>query len=111
MPQHKGRHLGAIGGGAVGVDGEKARGAALPDDVLAHLELRQGPLLATYAETRAGGGNPQEDAGVISLAIDPVGDVDAVVAGDDVDDAGHLRRAHVGLAHELHRHEPHLIAV
>ena len=37
--------------------------------------------------------------------------MDAVVAGDDVDDAGHLRRAHVSLAHKLHRHEPHPIIV
>ena len=76
-----------------------ARGAALLDDVLAHLELRQGPHLATYAETCAGEGNPREDAGINSLPLDPLGDADAVVAGDDADDAGHLHRAHVGLAH------------
>ena len=48
--------------------------------------------------------------GVISVAFDPHGDVDAVEAGDDAD-PGHLRRADVGLAHELHRHEPHPIGV
>ena len=48
--------------------------------------------------------------GVISVAFDPHGDVDAVEAGDDAD-PGHLRRADVGLAHELHRHEPHPMAV
>ena len=34
-----------------------------------------------------------------------------IVAGDDVNDAGHLRGTNVGLAHELHRHEPHPIGV
>ena len=37
--------------------------------------------------------------------------MDAVVAGDDVDDAGHLRRARVGLAHELHDHKTHSLVV
>ena len=80
------------------MDGEKARGAALLDDVLAHLELRQGPHLCADAQVGGGGEDLRDHAGVISLLFDPLGDVDAAVAGDDVDDVGHLRRAYVGLA-------------
>ena len=49
LPQHKGRHIGAVGGGAVRMNRKMTRGAALLDDVLAHLELRQGPHLGPDA--------------------------------------------------------------
>ena len=98
LPQHKGRHLGAVGGGAVRMNSEKTRGAALLDDVLAHLELRQGPHLFADAQVGGGGEDLRDHAGVISLLFDSLEDVDAAVAGDDVDDVGHLPRAYVGLA-------------
>ena len=57
------------------------------------------------------GGNPRDDAGVIFLPFDPLGDVDAVVAGDDVDDARDLRRARIGPANELHHELAHVLVV
>ena len=59
-------------------------------------------------QARGGGGNIRDDAGGISLPLHPLGDVDPVAAGEDVYDAGDLGCARVGLAYELHRHEPHL---
>merc|ERR1712070_793310 len=56
LPQHKGRHIGAVGGGAVRMNRKMTRGAALLDDVLAHLELRQGPHLRADAQAGGGGG-------------------------------------------------------